>query len=80
LQLEDFEVVDHCSFVSDGVEAVDETQKILDSIPIDMAFEKPYQPIQIMLLDFNMPHMNGLQVIDCVKEMYATKNNDLVSY
>ena len=32
-----------------------------------------------MLLDFQMPRKNGLQVLDEVKEMFRERNSELVS-
>jgi len=52
----DSEVV---TYVKDGYEAVDEIRKNLACVE-----EPGYRPFTLLILDFNMPFLDGLQVVD----------------
>jgi len=49
---------DVVTYVKDGYEAVDEIRKNLASID-----EPGYRPFSLVILDFNMPYLDGLQVV-----------------
>lgn len=64
--LEDVFKLDHnvVTYVRDGYEAVNEFRKNLACLD-----EPGYRPFSLLILDFNMPFLNGLQVVDQVKEI-----------
>jgi len=53
------------TYVKDGYQAVDEMRKNLASLK-----DPGYRPYSLLILDFNMPYLDGLQVVDQVKELH----------
>jgi len=53
------------TYVRDGQKALDEINKNLESSHLP-----GHRPFALLILDFNMPYLNGLQVVDQVKEIY----------
>ena len=68
-------IIDKTQFCVNGQEAIDVSKRIivefLKSSPTLVAVKKP---ISFMLLDFQMPRKNGLQVIKEIREFIASKN------
>ena len=52
----------NCEFYYDGQAAIDAAKKIINSS------DDEQQPISLMLLDFQMPRKNGLQVVQEIQE------------
>jgi len=55
---------DVVTYVRDGKQALDQVRQNLERCS-----QIDYQPITLLMLDFNMPHLDGLQVIHLVKEL-----------
>jgi len=53
------------TYVRDGQKALDEVRDNLKGMHLPS-----YRPFTLLILDFNMPYLNGLQVTDAVKELY----------
>jgi len=56
---------DVVTYVRDGQEVLDLARENLKR-----PREGDHRPITLMILDFNMPMLNGLEVIDLIKELY----------
>ena len=69
-QIDHFGLLAKTSLCTDGLQAIETVRNILEN-PARIT----EQPITIMLLDFQMPKMNGLQVVQTVRHMYE-KHND----
>ena len=67
-------LVDTCDFCIDGQKTISKVQLILDdAIAARDMNSYILQPLDFLLLDFQMPRKNGIQVIHEVKEYYALK-------
>jgi len=53
------------TYVRDGQQALDEITKNLQN-----SHFPGHRPFALLILDFNMPYLNGLQVVDKVKTLY----------
>ena len=49
--------------------------EILKSTPIDE--NVPFQPVTMLLLDIQMPIMNGLETMKLVKEKFVQRNEQI---
>ena len=56
---------ENVTYVRDGQQALDEIKSNIKSSHLE-----GHQPFALLILDFNMPYLNGLQVVDQVKELY----------
>ena len=78
LKMEHIGMQGRVSIFSDGQETVSHFERILNSIEYNKieieslnATEKAIQPVSLLLLDINMPMLNGFQVLAQVKSMFA---------
>ena len=58
-----------CEYCVDGQQAIDKAQQILAE-----ADDKNLRPISMMILDFQMPKKNGIEVVKEVKKLYQEKS------
>lgn len=63
-------LIDHCVFVNDGEEAKDAVIKAVT----DSDFERKYELVLIVIVDYTMPYMNGVEVVKEVTKFYNTMN------
>jgi len=56
---------DNVTYVRDGQQVVDQIKNNLQNNHLP-----GHRPFALLILDFNMPYLNGLQVLDKVKELY----------
>ena len=68
-------IITHC----DGEEVVEYFDYILDDIDeTDLNSDgTPLQPVSLLMLDINMPILNGLETLKIVKEKFAKINEKL---
>ena len=70
-----FDLVDKTSFCINGQEAIEDTIKSVETaltqIPKDTT---RFRPVNLMLLDYQMPFKNGLEVMKEIKEFYREKS------
>ena len=75
-------VIEYCEFCFNGIQTVQlATQISLDKVAVvnsltqDNQIEKTYiKPIDLMLLDFQMPELNGIEVLKRVKALIENIN------
>jgi CheY-like chemotaxis protein len=75
-------VIEYCEFCFNGIQTVQlATQIILDKVAVvnsltqDNQIEKTYiKPIDLMLLDFQMPELNGIEVFKRIKALVENTN------
>ena len=71
-QLADLGLHEKCTYCIDGQQVIDKTKRILeDAITISNTGQS-VKPIDFMLLDFQMPKKNGIQVVTEVRDFFAT--------
>ena len=69
--LKEFNLLKKCSFAINGQEAVDQVTRTIDSLEDSILdSSKPFRPVELMILDLQMPILNGLDVIKKVKQIY----------
>ena len=61
---------------NDGNDVVEYIEKCLSEIEF-VSIEYTLQPISLLLLDINMPLMNGFETLICVKEIFERHNKRL---
>ena len=66
-QIETLGLTSITEFCVDGQDTVERVQKILDEDPQNEC------PVGLILTDFQMPRLTGLQVVDKIREMYESK-------
>jgi len=54
------------TYVRDGQQAVDQI-----SMNLRKSKAKGYRPFTLLIIDFNMPYLDGLQVVARVKDLYT---------
>lgn len=69
MDFEELGILDKTRFAIDGERAVVTATEIMEEALMTDP-QHPVQPIQVMFLDFQMPHKNGLQVVKEVKALY----------
>ena len=66
--------VDHCSrFYINGQEAIDAVKYEVDNALVEFSEKSSMKPVEIMLLDFQMPLKNGIQVVQEIRQHYKLK-------
>ena len=69
--LKEFNLLKKCSFAINGQEAVDQVTRTIDSLEDSILdSSKPFRPVELMILDLQMPVLNGLDAIKKVKQIY----------
>lgn len=58
----------NCTFVNDGKQAV---QAAIKNVK-DSDYERKYELVQIVIVDFEMPQLNGLEAVNEIKSFYNT--------
>lgn len=78
IKMEHLGINDRVSIFSDGQETVQHIERVVNSIEFNCldldsinASDTAVQPISLLLLDINMPMLNGFQVQTQVKSMFA---------
>jgi CheY-like chemotaxis protein len=66
-QLTEIGVIEKCTFCHDGQSVIEKTKSLLDVYIENCKAGKPALPVAFMLLDFQMPKKNGIQVIDEIR-------------
>ena len=66
---EEFDILEHVSFFHNGRQVVDEVNQHLE-------LNEGQDPIGLIILDFNMPVMNGIEVVQEVKIIYEEFNKE----
>jgi CheY-like chemotaxis protein len=61
-----------CTYCIDGQLVIDEVKRIMEDEITASNEGDVIRPVDFMLLDFQMPKKNGLQVLLEVRELYAT--------
>ncbi len=61
---------------SDGIEVSEYINGILDDIEMESSQERQQllQPVSLLLLDINMPNLNGIQALNLIKQRYEEVN------
>ena len=72
-------VADKLLTYADSTDAIDKVHQILQDITPQAVRNrsKPLQPITLILLDINMPVLNGFETLSRVKEMFTNHNQRL---
>lgn len=82
-QLEELGILNTCDFCFNGEETVRLVQArveaALSQIALDPSSDrvKRITPVKLMLLDFQMPRMNGIQVVEHVRKYISDRNTGL---
>ena len=75
MNFQDVGLEDKLLIMSNGKEVVDYIDRIFESIADNTEEEEtPYQPVSLLLLDINMPIMDGLETLKLVKEKFRKLN------
>ena len=62
---------------SDGKQVLDVLEEYLNTLSLidyDPAIKKPMQPISILILDINMPVMDGMECVEKTKTLFSAFN------
>ena len=62
---------------SDGQKTIDMFTQIigdLDQLDASLLGDQPYQPVALLLLDINMPHVSGIEAIKVIRQLYRDVN------
>ena len=76
MNLEDMDIAYNLIMFQDGLEAVNYFNQLLEDLQTELKFDKnPHkngviQPVSLLILDVNMPILNGIQVLMQVKEKF----------
>ena len=75
MSIEDLDVPskDMIEVFSNGQETIDFLDGLLDKIPkqeLNSSDCKPFQPIALVLLDINMPILNGFETLKLIKSKF----------
>ena len=69
-------IIDRCDFCFNGQEAIDQAKKVMtDGVDAETGWSASIMPVCLMLLDFQMPRKNGIQVVEQVRR-YVQQYND----
>ena len=77
--LTELKLIDRCDFVYNGQEAVNKARDILQSKYNSHKYwggVKSIQPLCLVLTDFQMPKMNGIQAIEKIKSKVQALNSE----
>lgn len=85
-QMRELSKFDECDFSFNGQDALARAVTLInESINLHINStptndeKKKLQPVKFMLLDFQMPRLNGLQVVEQLKEFIKIKNAQLMN-
>lgn len=67
---ENLDLLPNCTFVTNGKEAVQAAIKHVE----DSDFELSYELVQIVIVDYEMPYLTGLEAIGEITSSYKSKN------
>ena len=70
LNFQEIEKTDKLEIFSDGEETVGYFNNLLSLLNRIGDCEKTLQPVSLLLLDINMPLVNGIDALKEIKEMY----------
>ena len=63
---------------NDGKEVIDCLEGLLSEVEIDdIDLTRPIQPLNLLLLDINMPLKNGFETLEEVKKLFSKHNTRL---
>jgi CheY-like chemotaxis protein len=70
-QFTELGAIHRCCFASDGQQAIDIIKaKVRERFAAPINANIPLRPVSLLLLDFQMPQKNGIQVLTEVKQFY----------
>ncbi len=72
---QDFGLSDNLILASDGEEVIDFIENNLEKLNIENRLRPYVQPVALLLLDINMPMMNGLETLKFVNRQYTNFNS-----
>ena len=78
MSVQDLGITERLVIFQNGLEVIDFLNKLLNKETQEKLDENQdfYQPVSLVLLDINMPIMNGLEALKQIKEQYANINKD----
>ena len=80
IHLNDFGIKDQFVMLSNGQEVIDYCEKQFEEILYKQDTEEtPCQPISVLLLDINMPMLNGIEALILLKEKFKQYNSNLLA-
>ena len=66
--------VDHFSkFYINGQDTIDAVKYEVDNALVEFSEKSSMKPVELMLLDFQMPLKNGIQVVQEIRQHYKLK-------
>ena len=71
--MEEMKLLPLCIFCLDGKEAIDSALEILNQALVSCPPDKKTKPIEAMLIDFQMPYKNGLEVFKTLETFYQNE-------
>ena len=86
MNLEDMEIASNLIMFQDGLETINYFNQLLEDLKTELASEGNHnhnggviQPVSLLILDVNMPILNGLQVLMQVKEKFDSLESELLN-
>lgn len=70
-QLTDLGLHEKCTYCIDGQQIIEKSKGVLEEAIAVAQTGQKVKPIDFMLLDFQMPKKNGIQVVMEVRDFYA---------
>ena len=74
MNFKDLEISDNLLVFSNGQEVLDNIESLLLTLDAKEVTQESIQPISLLLLDINMPIMNGFEVLPLAKEKFRLLN------
>ena len=77
MSFEDLGLANRLTMLTDGQKVIDVFERILHDLTYldsDDLEDFPYQPVVLLLIDINMPLVDGFEAIKTIKHMYKDVN------
>ncbi len=70
IQLDSIDVLERCEFYNDGQKVVTRVKSVLETLEGMDRDRCPAVPLSALVIDFQMPQKNGIQVVKEVSDLY----------